>query len=1472
MKANEERALVSKLFEKTTYYFKVQPVSEAGVGPKSRVSEPIRTKMVIPSKPGRPTASNITHNSLELEWTKPEQGARNIISYSILYSRASGHWKEQQSTKEHALISQLLEKTVYRFKVRPNCEIDHDSESDVSGPIMTKMIIPSEPGKPKAIITTCSSIEINWTKPEQGAHNITSYTVFYWSSIDPPNLWMERKTTDEGMLVSSLLDNETYFFKIQPKCEDICGLVSEISEPIKTKMLWPSKPGKPKATSVTHNSIKLEWSKPDEGAHNVSSYTVFYHSSKQRSKQCVKITNITSERFLVRKLSEKTTYSFKVQPVCEAGVGPKSVVSEPIKTKEIIPSKPGTPEAMDITHNSIKLKWTKPERGAHNVISYVILYQSTKHPTDNWMEQETTELIENVLHLSEKTSYCFKLRPKCENNYGFESNISEPITTKIEAPSKPGKPRALNATDNSIEIEWSKPERGSHNVLSYNIYYHSSKQLPNRCLKVKANEERALVSRLFEKTTYYFKVQPVSEAGVGPKSRVSEPIHTKLIIPSKPGRPEAKDITHDTIKLIWSKPECGAHNINSYTVFYRSANDQWKQQEVVEENTLLTNLFDLTTYYVKIQPNCETGRGSESDQSKPIKTKIMIPSKPGKPTPLEITYRSVELEWSKPEKGVHSVTSYIVFYANSKFSDDWTKLPEVVTTEKALVSRLFEKTSYYFKIQPECVMGCGPESDISELITTKMIFPSKPGKPTAKSITHDSIDLEWSAPKDGACNVVHYTICYYSSSDPNRELKHVSKGSIPSAHVSQLLQNTTYFFKIQPEPKADCSSVSDISDPITAKRIVFCKSGKPRASLVTHDSIELVWTKPEQINNDNIAYNISYNSSCQPPTKWEEYATNSTEERVLVSNLYEKTTYVFKIQVIYGNSIGLESISSPITTSVTVPGQPGIPEAVSITENSIQLKWTEPEQGAHNVTHYTVLYCVVGDPCEKWTMETTNTAEAAFCLSSLQDHTLYCIKVRSEYEGGNGIESGVSEPIKTKLVRPSKPTKLLASMINTTTIQLKPKQDAYNITSYTILYCCKNDSPDQWTEVGKSQACIMTINRNKLKSGTNFLFKVRPELQDGSGPESDLSNIIETKQSLAHRVKESSRLIEDFYSTQKKEIKPFIRKGNNQTQKITFNISSLVTQTRRHPEVKKFQLPIKESVYSKASHVQQYLIDIEGTVMHKESDERVLLIVGHWHIVDIVNAIANYIFGVHWQDDFWFEIFRYCVSQITICTFYPMEGSQISFTLNLIVVPAFYGARTDCYNDEINTNKAILNDLKDLFLVESKNGIKKIHGIVLVIGYEFNDYIFDSLLTLFGKDIVSNIFLISTEQSLPHLRSAEDIINLESNCFIVLTDSIHSMEKNNVLQKFFTTLGTTEPKNLAEIRKNLIKCELLLRSAQCHPFLTSELCFMSKVNMAEPDVCKQDLSLPEDTAPGTSSIGTVMNIEPAAGGAHEVKY
>ena len=897
-----------------------------------------------PLKPGKPRAVRVTFDSVELEWTKPEQSAHNVTSYTICYRSAADpphQWTEQDAalmvtsgdrTLERVFVTQLVEKKTYYFKVRPAA---NGLESDISEPIKTKGMIPSQPGKPQCSNISHDSIQLEWTKPEQGAHNIIVYRILYRSHNDPPDKWMEQKveSTKEMTTVSQLLEGTVYSFKVQPECEDGFGLESGISEPITTKTITPCKPGKPIATKVTHDSIQLVWTKPEQGAHNITSYSIYYQSTADpshqwsRTEQDAAVTvTADNETMLITQLVEKTTYHFKVRPECTAGNGVESDTSEPIKTKGIIPSQPGKPQCSSVSHDTIQLEWTKPEQGAHNIIAYRVFYRSHNDPPDKWIDHiKIAEEKVTVSQLLEKTIYSFKVWPECEDGVGLESDVSDPIQTKMVIPSKLGKPIATNVTYDSIQLEWNKPEEGAHNVIAYHIFYHSHNDPPDKWIeqKVESAEEMVTVSQLLEGTIYSFKVQPKCEDGFGVVSDISKPITTKTIIPSKPGKPIATKVTHDSIQLEWTKPEQGTHNIIAYRVLYRfhprnDPPDKWIEQKVesAEEMVTVSQLSERTIYSFKVQMESEEGVGLESVVSDFIQTKMIIPSKPGKPKASNITYNNIQLEWTKPEEGAHNITSYTVFYrSTSDPPDTWTE-HKAVTNEEVILPQLSENMVYYFKIRSECEASAGLESDISDPIKTNMIIPSKPGKPKASNITHNSIQLEWIKPKEGAHNITSYTVLYHSTSDP--------------------------------------------------------------------------------------------------PDTWSEHEAVTNEE-ALLPQLSENMMYCFKIRSECDTGVRLESdISDPIQTKIMIPSKPGKPKASSVSYNSIQLEWTKPEEGAHNITSYVIFYRCASDPPDQWILSKSGTSEGKFTVSHLSENTIYSFRIQPEYEGGVGTESDVSESIKTK--------------------------------------------------------------------------------------------------------------------------------------------------------------------------------------------------------------------------------------------------------------------------------------------------------------------------------------------------------------------------------------------------------------------------------------------------------------------------
>lgn len=150
----------------------------------------------------------------------------------------------------------------------------------------------------------------------------------------------------------------------------------------------------------------------------------------------------------------------------------------------------------------------------------------------------------------------------------------------------------------------------------------------------------------------------------------------------------------------------------------------------------------------------------------------------------------------------------------------------------------------------------------------------------------------------------------------------------------------------------------------------------------------------------------------------------------------------------------------------------------------------------------------------------------------------------------------------------------------------------------------------------------------------------------------------------------------------------------------------------------------------------------------RQSQEKVLLMVGAAGAgkSTLINAMANYLKGVKWDDDFRFKLITddEPTSYLTAYTFYPVDESPVPYTFTVIDSPGFGGT------DGLRRDKEITEQIKKFFTIPLPEGIDHLDGIGFVIDASqarltpTQKYIFDSILSIFGRDVCRNIFAMIT--------------------------------------------------------------------------------------------------------------------------------
>ncbi|XP_076828992.1 uncharacterized protein LOC143475132 [Brachyhypopomus gauderio] len=232
---------------------------------------------------------------------------------------------------------------------------------------------------------------------------------------------------------------------------------------------------------------------------------------------------------------------------------------------------------------------------------------------------------------------------------------------------------------------------------------------------------------------------------------------------------------------------------------------------------------------------------------------------------------------------------------------------------------------------------------------------------------------------------------------------------------------------------------------------------------------------------------------------------------------------------------------------------------------------------------------------------------------------------------------------------------------------------------------------------------------------------------------------------------------------------------------------------------------------------------------------KILLMVGETRTgkTTLINCLVNYTLGVKFKDAVWFEITEErtsdeSITQTNSITVYEIFVPYSKDSLMIIDTPGYGHTKGAEYDRQIveNLHKLFIND----------TGVKDVDAVCLVIKASHNQlsarqhYIFDAVLSLFGKDIEENIVVLATHSDGGHPTNAIGAIKNadipckkdEQNNPVVYTFNNRQSESwnnkkqfyqnvwaNNSFETFFDSLGSLNRNSLKETERVLRECTQL---------------------------------------------------------------
>ena len=488
-------------------------------------------------------------------------------------------------------------------------------------------------------------------------------------------------------------------------------------------------------------------------------------------------------------------------------------------------------------------------------------------------------------------------------------------------------------------------------------------------------------------------------------------------------------------------------------------------------------------------------------------------------------------------------------------------------------------------------------------------------------------------------------------------------------------------------------------------------------------------------------------------------------------------------------------------------------EAESVRDDSIELGWNDPHWSENKIEKYKV-QCKKNEANSDWITQYTpcgKEAKKTATISGLQPATSYLVRVCavgqivvSQYSNTLSATTKPTSP-------PSKPTFAGATTDTITIAFTKPKSigKGVKIEKYKIEWIFNSQQMEQFLHYTEGASLTCTIKG--LQAGVPYNFSVTAICgSEGDSNPSDPSDPLQT----------------------------VVPPTKFDTTRILARCSLIQPPEDGKPAV--YTLPLTLKYQDRRSQLRKFVIDLreKGTQLQGKFNivpEKVIMVVGSTGSgkTTTVNAMINHVLGVQWKDNFRLKMIHelsgnqgartignqaHSQTQFVSCYTLPyMEGFKIPYNLTIVDTPGFGDTRG------IEHDKLITEQISRFFNTKGSAGIDHVDAICFMAQAgnprltPTQQYVFDRILAMFGKDIKKNVLVLFTfadgqkPQALSAMLAA-GILEDESNFFkfnnsaLFVANSGEDDEDNfdrmfwrmgiKSFEKFFQGLAEMESKSL----------------------------------------------------------------------------
>ena len=1071
---------ISDLMPYTAYSFSVTTATnEGGTSESSNVLDII----TLPARPEPVldlSVTDITSDSLRLEWTQPELNNGTLQTYRLVMTSPHGDPKTFVGLTAEPFfeVTGLTLGTDYSFRVQARTDGGFSGGNAILD--TATLTLPPEPiSNLNAVLVEPTLLELQWTQPELNGGTFKNYLVNFTTSHGTTMTFLANTTTNSYTHTGLTPDTE-YSYSV--KTVTVEGGASEPSNILNLKtMSLPEPITNLTATDITTNSLVLSWTQPELNNGTLSTYRIL--SALSPETPTIILANTTNTSYTISDLIPYTAYSFSVITTTNEGGTSESSNILDTTTLPVRPEPINDLTVSNITSNSLRLDWTQPDLNGGTLIRYDILRNP---PAPAFASTNNT--LYTVTGLDPNTSSAYAIRTITDMGQSQISNIVNVTTSPILPPDPIDDLTAIEITVNSTRLEWTQPDLHGGTLQEYQLFITTPYENFTSSLPL-TTEPSHLLHLLYPGAQYSLSVKTLNEAGYGDQSNI---VDIKLLTPPDPEPVDdlsIRDITHNSASLDWGNPISYGYFKHTYSIIEIP-------EAIIPLTTFLTNLRSTTID--NLEPETEYTYRIDTEyrdfiiQGIPV-TFTTLPEPIDDLVATDITTDSLTLSWTQPVFNDSTLQTYHILSA-SPHGTPTTILANTTNTSYA-VSDLMLNTAYSFSVRT--VTNQGVTSESSNIIDTRTLSarPEPINDLTVSNITSSSLRLEWTQPDLNGGTFQEYRLL--STSPHGDLLTQLALTTEPFFEVTGLTPDIDYSFQVHVRTDGGFSG----GDVILNTRTLPLPPPPDAiddliATDITYTSLRLEWTQPDLNGGTFQGYQLSGTSS---PENYTYQLPLTSEPSHFIYGMYPDTQYSFSLKT--SNEAGYGDQSNIVNIKTLKPPDPEPVDDLlirDITHNSASLDWGSPISYGY-ATH---LYSIIEIPEEIMRVKLSSNLFSS-TINNLEPGTEYTYRIDAEYR--NFIIQGV--PV-TFTTLPEPIDDLTASAITTDSLTLSWTQPVFNdstLQTYHILSASPHGTPT--TILANTTNTSYTIS--DLMLNTEYSFSVRTVINQGTTSES--SNIIDAK-------------------------------------------------------------------------------------------------------------------------------------------------------------------------------------------------------------------------------------------------------------------------------------------------------------------------------------------------------------------------